>query len=67
MKRNQFLDCNDLILEASAKTKRKAGYIKIAMPEETIKKMIKQIALNEISPILGLQLCWYDEDVKEVT
>lgn len=59
-KRNQFLNCNSLLLEVSAKTKKKSAYLKLAVPDELAEKLLKQISLQQTTPIQCLQLAWLD-------
>ena len=63
--RNQFLDCGALILEVSAKTKKKSACITIAVPDDLATQIMKDLACGrqtkcKPSIIRGLQLSWLD-------
>lgn len=53
------------ISEIKAKTKRKNAFIKIDIPEELADKLLKQLTLNKLTPISGLELSWNDSEVEE--
>lgn len=67
MKQNQFygLQYGYNILEVKAPSKRKSGYIKIALPNNFTEDLLKQLCSNNSSPFSDLQLSWHDNRIKE--
>lgn len=67
MKQNQFysLQYGLNILEVKAPTKKKSGYIKVALPSDFTEDLLKQLCSNNFKPFSDLQLSWYDNRIKE--
>ena len=69
--RNQYVHMNSNILELKCSVKKKSGYIKLALGDDTIEDFITD-SMGRSTNIKGLQLSWLDDrldrngEVKEV-
>ena len=68
---NQYINMNDNILKLRCSVKKKSGYIKLALDDDTIEDFMKDV-MGDSANIRGLQLSWLDfrldrnGEVKEV-
>ena len=56
---NQYISMNNNILELKCSVKKKSGYIKLALDDDTIEDFIKDCMCDSAN-IRGLQLSWLD-------